>query len=117
MAIPSNVLTLAVDLARRHNAIASAEWVMQWFGVMTFGTEYIRFDETDERIEYVNRGDTYHDTVYYDESLGDYCIGSWGDWLCAIEEGYAESTGKYNCPNCGSWSDDNAECDQCGYNF
>lgn len=117
MAIPSTVLVAAVKLAERHDRLASAEWVMRWFGVMTFGIERIGFNETNARCDYVNRGDTYDDTVYYDDASGSYCIGSWGDWLESVESAYAESSGEYHCPNCGDWSEDTDECDSCGYSF
>lgn len=109
----TKILDLAVAMAERHRSLKAAEWVMRWFGVMTFGVERIDFEPTEACMRYVNRGDTYVSTVIKD--CNGYSVCSWGAWLEAEEMGYTESTGESGCPNCGEWSDLTDGCGHCGY--
>jgi hypothetical protein len=106
-------LELAAAMGLRHDSMAAVEWVMRFFGIMTHGVEYVEFEPSGEEIRYVNRGDTYDDTVCFDGNS--YMVCSWGAWLESEESRYTEQTGQTGCPNCGEWSERDEGCEHCGY--
>lgn len=53
-----------------------------------YGVESARVG--DRSILYVNMGDTYDNTIIYDEEEFQYRIGSWGDWVEAKLEQRSE---------------------------
>lgn len=60
-------------------------------------------------MSYVNMGDTYDETIAFDEETSTFSISCWGDWLEQAEEAYTEETGKIRCPYCGEWHGESPE--------
>ena len=94
----SIVLNWAMELAARHRSLAVAEWVMHKFGIMTFGIERVDFEQGSRSMRYVNRGDTYDQTVRKDRD--GYTVGSWGDWLESVESEYDDDNDTVQCAYC-----------------
>ena len=94
---------------------AACTIVAHFFGA-EYGIEYV--PAPDREAAYVNRGDAYHTTLLRDDT--GWHVTSWGDWLEAAEERYAEESGETRCPNCGEWTEwvaeerDCAACDGTG---
>jgi len=72
--------------------------------VKGFGVESIELD--GETIGYyVNRGDSYDETIIWDESNGEFIISSWGDFLEESEQSYCEEYNQIKCGYCGDFHD------------
>lgn len=72
-------------------------------------------DDEDTRLEYVNTGDTYADTLTHDGAR--FAVASWGDALERAEESRTFETGETRCAHCGEWSATllgGKACEHCG---
>ena len=70
--------------------------------VKGFGVESIELD--GETIGYyVNRGDSYDETIIWDESNGEFIISSWADFLEESENEYCKEWDKIKCGYCGGF--------------
>lgn len=54
---------------------------------------------------YVNRGDTYDETIIWDDRNGEFIISSWGDFLEESEQSYCEEYNQIKCGYCGDFHD------------
>jgi hypothetical protein len=54
-------------------------------------------------VEYVNRGDTYDETLVRTGDL--WQVSCWGDALEQAEQSFSEATGLNRCQHCGEWSE------------
>lgn len=67
-----------------------------------FGVETIELN--GETIGYyVNRGDSYDETIIWDDSNGEFILSSWADFLEESERVYCEEWGKIKCGYCGEF--------------
>lgn len=99
------ILDLAIGLAARYRKLSMAEYVMQKFGINTFGIESVSCEGRSMR--YVNTGETYDSTVYCESR--EYFAGSWGAWLESAESEHCEATDTIRCGHCGEFT---ALCDK-----
>lgn len=73
-------------------------------------------DDSGTRLYYVNRGDTYDDTLTWNGSR--FRVESWGGALEAAEEVRTQTTGEQRCGYCSNWSLEVARgkpCPSCGH--
>lgn len=72
-------------------------------------------DDDDTRLEYVNAGDTYTDTLT--RSRGVFRVQSWGAAVEHAEEVRTFTTGETRCGACSEWGDrrDGSPCEHCGH--
>lgn len=89
----------------------------------TFGVEHVPAPGGDDcgGLQYLNAGDSYAETLGYDETAGSFLLTSWGDWLEGAEAEYQEESGETRCGNCDEFTpcaDDWREtvCEYCGRN-
>lgn len=54
---------------------------------------------------YVNRGDTYDETIIWDDRNGEFIISSWGSFLEESEQSYCEESDQIKCGYCGEFHD------------
>lgn len=119
MATTTEILQRALKYAKKRDDeddsgfVWDSHWFLKRCQFTHFGTESIRFDESDKTLHYINMGDTYAQTVCACE--GESWIGSWGDWLEEVEREYCEDENKTKCANCGEFVDyhgeERTECD------
>ena len=109
-------LELALELATRHNRLLSAQWALEYFGVLCFGIESVEC--AGAHLRYVNRGDTYRATI---TRQGDeYAIQSWGAWYESTEQEHCAETDTVRCGYCSAFTPvenndwQNTVCESCG---
>ena len=108
-----------LDLAYR--AAVAAQDLDVAAKIMAMEIEYVECGGRE--LSYVNTGETYEDTVCYEEggAQGGYFVCSWGAWYEEAEAEYEEENDVIRCGYCGEytprgegvWSD--VACGACGH--
>jgi hypothetical protein len=94
------LLAKMMDRATTHrgvdDALDAANAVLGGHGVEALPCEYCFVDRYYQNIIalYVNMGDTYDTTIYYDTNLEIFRVGSWGDFFEAHESQHENEGGR-----------------------
>ena len=91
---------------RSHHAAEALERAEEWLEKhghgFTFGVESASVQGKD--MYYLNSGDTYADTLCWDQEGEEFFIGCWGDWQEAAEQEYCEENDSIHCGYCGAFT-------------
>ena len=91
----------ALCRADRERGMAAAERRIAYAHGIAFGVEEVASPDGKQKTAYVNRGDTYEETICFDGHSA--FLSCWGDVFEQYETDYCENEGLTYCGYCGGY--------------